>query len=77
MLSAGSVPLASDGLANLFSGGAASAGVRVSLVPVLLVVVRLGVTAYMSSIMLLPVVLIMPPVRRWRASCWTGAVRVS
>ncbi|MEZ4768854.1 MAG: MFS transporter [Caldilineales bacterium] len=46
------------GLANVFAGGAGFAESGVSFVPVLLVA-ALGVTAYMSSIMLLPVVLIM------------------
>ena len=46
------------GLANLFAGGAGFAEAGVSFVPVLMVA-ALGVTAYMSSIMLLPVVLIM------------------
>lgn len=46
------------GLANLFAGGAGFAEAGVSFVPVLLVA-ALGVTAYMSSIMLLPVVLVM------------------
>lgn len=46
------------GLANLVAGGAGFAEAGVSFVPVLLVA-ALGVTAYVSSLMLLPVVLVM------------------
>ena len=46
------------GLANIFAGGSGFAEAGISFVPVLLVA-ALGVTAYMSSIMLLPVVLVM------------------